>query len=662
MNAVAVLLKSSTYWYRQRDLPSRGSMVSLEVAPTAKFTVLSSSSVVSKDETTSFRRCRSPITDVTHLVDAGELHALGLYLLEKLPSISNITDFDAAGRKHADSIVLQDLTSYGGGPDDDDDDDGNSEAATVGVPVEDDFRECRTHRGSPEFWRHNANAAQLPGLVSFVDRALQPFFQSTGKVTIILSPKSAVGVEHVDHKFNDWVSEFVWLRTGVGAGKPLYVRDANGDKRYVNDHDNSRKSSDGVSTSSSSSACCIWFDDHHAHSFDTIDEACYSVRVDGCFTEEFRKHLCQVGTFWNGNQQGSSGGLRDVLQAQGGTQPPLSAAALQSQTTAIATAHAACDMSQATMLQHELDEARRQIARLEVALKDKEHRHAAVESSRSPPHVGPPRGLTEDSLFCGEWAKATRPLYELQMGTENMAPLLYSIIRFHKPVKVLEVGAGFTTIFALQALHDNDAEIDMYQQLCRDESFAWPKLNWLNEGYLNRSGGYRHSQLYCVDNMAHTGTTARLVSTVAASLGLEERLIFIEGDATGTATRNELEEELGDGRGAGLLWIDFGDGDRLDEVLLDHGYWDLVDPNGGLVLVHSTLTNAASREWLSRMKQHCTSSSSASDNSHSSRYGQFELLSLMEPHKMRQNSVTMLRRMGNSVQDPFVEPIFTQYA
>lgn len=112
---------------------------------------------------------------------------------------------------------------------------------------------------------------------------------------------------------------------------------------------------------------------------------------------------------------------------------------------------------------------------------------------------------------------------------------------------------------------------------------------------------------------------------------------------------------------SGYCGLTFGDGDHLDQVLLDHGYWDLVDPNGGLVLVHSTLTNAASRDWLARMKQHCASSSENDNCGHSnSGYGPFELLSLMEPHKMRQNSVTMIRRMGSSVAEPFVEPIFTQ--
>jgi hypothetical protein len=111
-------------------------------------------------------------------------------------------------------------------------------------------------------------------------------------------------------------------------------------------------------------------------------------------------------------------------------------------------------------------------------------------------------------------------------------------------------------------------------------------------------------------------------------------------------------------------------------VLLDHGYWDLVDPNGGVVLIHSTLTNASSREWLKRMKKIAFESESPSGTpsspmtdgdegaatNHASLYGPFEVLSLLEPHKMRQNSVTMLRRKGQSSQEPYEEPLFTQYA
>jgi hypothetical protein len=35
---------------------------------------------------------------------------------------------------------------------------------------------------------------------------------------------------------------------------------------------------------------------------------------------------------------------------------------------------------------------------------------------------------------------------------ENMGPLLYTLIRFTKPRRILEVGAGYTSIYILQAL------------------------------------------------------------------------------------------------------------------------------------------------------------------------------------------------------------------
>jgi len=90
----------------------------------------------------------------------------------------------------------------------------------------------------------------------------------------------------------------------------------------------------------------------------------------------------------------------------------------------------------------------------------------------------------------------------------------------------------------------------------------------------------------------------------------------------------------------------------LDDVLLQKGYWDLLDPNGGLLLIHSTLTNTASRAWLERMKQ-----PQAQED-----YGPFELIGLLEPHKMRQNSCTCIRRKGASLSEAYEEPIFTAFA
>ena len=46
-------------------------------------------------------------------------------------------------------------------------------------------------------------------------------------------------------------------------------------------------------------------------------------------------------------------------------------------------------------------------------------------------------------------------------GAENLGPMLYSLVRFAKPARVLEVGAGYTSVFLLQALADNAAELEV---------------------------------------------------------------------------------------------------------------------------------------------------------------------------------------------------------
>lgn len=51
--------------------------------------------------------------------------------------------------------------------------------------------------------------------------------------------------------------------------------------------------------------------------------------------------------------------------------------------------------------------------------------------------------------------------YVLCAGAENLGPMLYSLVRFTKPARVLEVGAGYTSMFLLQALEDNAAELEV---------------------------------------------------------------------------------------------------------------------------------------------------------------------------------------------------------
>ena len=77
-----------------------------------------------------------------------------------------------------------------------------------------------------------------------------------------------------------------------------------------------------------------------------------------------------------------------------------------------------------------------------------------------------------------------------------MAMVLYSLVRFVKPKRVLEVGAGYTTLFILQALRDNAEEVKGIRAAGDFHGLE----DWLVEGSLD---GDASPMLHCVDNQEH---------------------------------------------------------------------------------------------------------------------------------------------------------------
>ena len=75
-----------------------------------------------------------------------------------------------------------------------------------------------------------------------------------------------------------------------------------------------------------------------------------------------------------------------------------------------------------------------------------DHRDKIAALALSPRPCGASGGCWDASFL-----RSNRPLHSAHMGCENMGPMLYSLVRFIKPRKVLEVGAGYTSIWILQA-------------------------------------------------------------------------------------------------------------------------------------------------------------------------------------------------------------------
>ncbi len=260
------------------------------------------------------------------------------------------------------------------------------------------------------------------------------------------------------------------------------------------------------------------------------------------------------------------------------------------------------------------------------------------------------------------------------MGAENLGPLLYAWVRFAKPANVLEIGAGYTSMFLLRALEDNAAEIEAYRALRAEGACRCGDAPWSVDAFFTNKNGPDENvirgTLHCVDNMAHAHTTANAVAAAAKRLGLSDRLRLHEADAHDPDLPSLLAPKVE----FDMLWIDLGAAHKTERFVRD--WWPRVRSDGGIVVVHSSLTNAMSRGWVERARDHCHSQRvRAADGSVERRsagpereggasefdeLGEFETLSLLEPHKMFQNAVTVLQKRGGRF-GRYDEPVLTKF-
>lgn len=208
------------------------------------------------------------------------------------------------------------------------------------------------------------------------------------------------------------------------------------------------------------------------------------------------------------------------------------------------------------------------------------------------------------------------PLYSPRMGTENMAPLLHSLICFSRPQRLLEIGAGYTTPFMAQALRD-------VSQSWRTENLQTGNPNMVEEHYAENYS----PKILCIDNHTLPGSTSAKVQLLMSDLGLDDLVEFVEADFTTYSEKIENSFLPLD-----FVWFDCG---ALKEYFMFfHNYWKFVNPKGGLLLMHSTLTNLEIATFLKSIKL----SQATTD------FDNIEILSLLEPHKKAQNSVTLFRK------------------
>lgn len=118
-----------------------------------------------------------------------------------------------------------------------------------------------------DLWQQTEEAAEFQLLMDFI--ATLPF-KATGRMLIMYDDAGSAGPAHRDHIETDLCHEFIWFRTNMR--KPFYMLEpATGERQYVESYS-------------------AWFDTvNQFHGTDAHQGLGFSIRVDGIFTDDFRR-------------------------------------------------------------------------------------------------------------------------------------------------------------------------------------------------------------------------------------------------------------------------------------------------------------------------------------------------------------------------------------
>lgn len=230
------------------------------------------------------------------------------------------------------------------------------------------------------------------------------------------------------------------------------------------------------------------------------------------------------------------------------------------------------------------------------------------------------------------------PLFVTGMGTEHVGPLLYHLVRMTKPRRALEVGLGYTSPFLAQALADNAVEDRDDRRIVAEAPADDMRRNLLRDEYFREA---RAPRLHAIDDHSGEGSSAPAVLATLDSLGLSDIVHVHKADFRGYAAKLDRADLPLD-----FVWFDAGGPLEYIDFLAE--YWPLISQNHGLLLLHYTywhLTTTYQGREVSSMLCGSIANEIKRQQLRAGTAARFEVLSLLEPHKTRQGSVTMVRKL-----------------
>lgn len=234
--------------------------------------------------------------------------------------------------------------------------------------------------------------------------------------------------------------------------------------------------------------------------------------------------------------------------------------------------------------------------------------------------------------------QAVAPLYHAGMGTEHVGPLLYSLVRMTRPRRALEVGLGYTTAFIAQALRDNVEEFAHDRQILDAPGTDEERRLLLDAEHYQRD---YQPQLHAIDDFSDPDSSGPAAVEVVRGLGLEPFVVVHQGDFRGRSQALGASALPFD-----MVWFDCGGLPEYVDFIEE--YWPLISPDHGLLLLHFTYWKLSfQRDGVEEAKliSGPIVNEIKRQQLKAGMDGAFEVLSLVEPHKLRQGSVTLVRRL-----------------
>ena len=226
------------------------------------------------------------------------------------------------------------------------------------------------------------------------------------------------------------------------------------------------------------------------------------------------------------------------------------------------------------------------------------------------------------------------------MGTENVGPLLYALVRMTRSWRLMEVGLGYTTPFLAKALKDMATEFEADRTLLstpgRDERKGVLSVDYYRRNHM--------AILHAIDDYSVQGSSAPKVLETLKHLELDMVVELHDGDYRGMSRKIDPATLPLD-----LVWFDCGG--LIDYVDFIEEFWPLINADGGMLLLHYTYWDVAKHYNGTEPAQLIPNPIANEIKRQQARAGvnaEFEVLSLLEPHKTRQGSVTVIRKLNRS--------------